>query len=64
MIGKLLARVVGKFCETHEVAFRSDFCPHCVRARVVHEETHDSRPEWFKTGRTARAGRIERKEIA
>ena len=64
MISRLLSRIVGKFCHTHELAFASDFCPACVRARVVHDEVHDSRPEWFRTGRTARAGRIEKKEIA
>jgi hypothetical protein len=61
MISRLLSRIVGKFCEAHERAYTSDFCPYCVRARVVHSEVHDSRPAWFRTGRTARAGRIEKR---
>lgn len=64
MIGKLIERIVGRYCERHAIAYMSDFCPQCVRARVVRSEVHDDRPEWFKTGRTGRAGRIEKKEIA
>jgi hypothetical protein len=48
MIGWLLRKLAGKFCEIHDIPYHSDFCPQCVRARVYRSEVIDSRPPWTK----------------
>lgn len=48
MIRRVLARLVGHWCGTHERGFRSDFCPECLGWRIAKEESSDKRPEWTK----------------
>jgi hypothetical protein len=41
MLKALRARLFGRRCTKHDLWFQSDFCPQCVRAMVVRQETHD-----------------------
>jgi hypothetical protein len=48
VIRRVLSKLVGSWCNAHERGFRSDFCPECLRLRIVRNEASDPRPEWTK----------------
>jgi hypothetical protein len=49
VISALLRVVFGRECPTHGISYRSDFCPQCLRARIVRDGVIDSRREWVKS---------------
>lgn len=54
MFGRLIRRFVGTYCDAHDLWFRSDFCPPCVRAREVRADIQDTRPAWHESDTTWR----------
>lgn len=48
MIARFFRKLIGDYCDIHDIAFDSDLCPQCVRARIVKMETVDDRKEWHK----------------
>ena len=48
MIRDLWHWMVGRWCEAHQVRYRSHFCGQCITAQQIREQTRDKRPEWLR----------------
>lgn len=44
MFAELFRRLFWKRCAAHDVPFKSDMCPHCVRERFVAVEEQEGQP--------------------
>ena len=49
LLKQLLRLIFGEYCPDHNQHFRSDFCPKCIKARVIRQLTHDESKEWIKS---------------